>query len=370
MRAFGIDVSRWQGDFDFTKAKAEGVTFVIIKGGGGDDGLYVDSQFERNYAKAKAQGLHVGCYWFSKATTAEKAKEEAAFFFSHCCSGKQFDLPVYMDVEHKSMLALDKKKLTDVILAWLTYMQSCNMESGVYSFLNGFRQHIDEQRLGSTPRWVASWSKTCSYQPLGIWQFGGETNLIRSNKIAGVVCDQDYMLVDYPSQIRAAGKNGFAAAETTPQEKEECQVKVPVLYKGWTGGYVRTLQILLNAYNGAGLTVDGVFGTATDKAVRAYQSSRKLAVDGIVGYSVVPLRAAFVAGILFALLSFCLLLHALYVYACDAAVSGWTTIMVCMSLFGGTQLIMLGIMGEYLGRIYTEVKNRPRYLVKNDGVEK
>ena len=93
----------------------------------------------------------------------------------------------------------------------------------------------------------------------------------------------------------------------------------------------------------------------------------KLAVDGIVGYSVVPLRAAFVAGLLFAMLSFFLLLHALYVYVCDEAVSGWTTIMVCMSLFGGTQLIMLGIMGEYLGRIYTEVKNRPLYLVKNDG---
>lgn len=92
----------------------------------------------------------------------------------------------------------------------------------------------------------------------------------------------------------------------------------------------------------------------------------KLAVDGIVGYSVVPLRAAFVAGLLFALLSFCLLLHALYVYICDEAVSGWTTIMVCMSLFGGMQMIMLGIMGEYLGRIYTEVKNRPLYQVNND----
>ena len=44
--------------------------------------------------------------------------------------------------------------------------------------------------------------------------------------------------------------------------------------------------------------------------------------------------------------------------------------MVCMSLFGGAQLIILGIMGEYLGRIYTEVKNRPLYLIKNQEVEK
>jgi dolichol-phosphate mannosyltransferase len=41
-----------------------------------------------------------------------------------------------------------------------------------------------------------------------------------------------------------------------------------------------------------------------------------------------------------------------------------------MSLFGGAQLIILGIMGEYLGRIYTEVKNRPLYLIKNQEVEK
>ncbi|MBO4853809.1 MAG: peptidoglycan-binding protein [Oscillospiraceae bacterium] len=283
MRAFGIDVSRWQGDFDFAKAKAEGVTFVIIKGGGGDDGLYVDDRFERNYAKARAQGLHVGCYWFSKALTAQQAKEEAAFFYDRCCKGKQFDLPVYIDVEHKSMLALSKKKLTDVILAWLTYMESYDMEPGVYSFLNAFRQHIDETKLGSIPRWVASWSKTCSYQPLGIWQFGGETNLIRSNKIAGVVCDQDYMLTDYPAQIKAAGKNGFAVTEHIPEKKEECEVKLPVLYKSCSGGYVRTVQILLNAYNSAGLTVDGVFGAATDKAVRTYQKSRKLTVDGVVG---------------------------------------------------------------------------------------
>jgi len=96
----------------------------------------------------------------------------------------------------------------------------------------------------------------------------------------------------------------------------------------------------------------------------------KLAVDGIVGFSVVPLRAAFVAGLLSAVLSFFLLLHVLYVYICDDVVSGWTTIMVCLSLFGGTQLIMLGIMGEYLGRIYTEVKNRPLYLLKNKEEDK
>ena len=105
------------------------------------------------------------------------------------------------------------------------------------------------------------------------------------------------------------------------------------------------------------------------KSKYSFSKMAKLAVDGIVGYSVVPLRAAFVAGIILALFSFLLFLHVLYAYICDEAVSGWTTIMVCLSLFGGTQLIMLGVMGEYLGRIYTEVKNRPLYLLKKNDVD-
>ena len=78
MKKFGIDISRWQGDFDLEKAvKNEGVEFVIIKGGGGDDGLYVDRQFVSNYNKAKKLGIPVGCYWFSKALTLAEADKEA-----------------------------------------------------------------------------------------------------------------------------------------------------------------------------------------------------------------------------------------------------------------------------------------------------
>ena len=49
----GIDVSRWQGDFDFEAALNEGWEFAVLKGGGGDDGLYVDGRFEENYNKTK-----------------------------------------------------------------------------------------------------------------------------------------------------------------------------------------------------------------------------------------------------------------------------------------------------------------------------
>lgn len=60
-------------------------------------------------------------------------------------------------------------------------------------------------------------------------------------------------------------------------------VQMPVLRKGATGGYVKTLQILLNKYAKAGLAEDGVFGSKTLVAVKAYQKSRKLSADGVVG---------------------------------------------------------------------------------------
>lgn len=65
---FGIDVSHWQGDFNFARAKSnEGVEFAILKAGGGDAGLYKDSKFEANYEKCEDCGLPKGAYFYGKA---------------------------------------------------------------------------------------------------------------------------------------------------------------------------------------------------------------------------------------------------------------------------------------------------------------
>ena len=112
MKEFGIDISAWQGNFDLAKAKAnEGIKFVIIRAGGADDGYYKDSQFESNYSKAKAAGLNVGCYFFSKALDTASAKKEADYLYSNCLKGKQFDLPIYLDVENKTQLGLPQMRI-------------------------------------------------------------------------------------------------------------------------------------------------------------------------------------------------------------------------------------------------------------------
>ncbi len=96
-------------------------------------------------------------------------------------------------------------------------------------------------------------------------------------------------------------------------------------------------------------------------------SPRKMmnfAVDGILAFSTLPLRAGLYAGVLSAAISFLLLLHVLYVkFVENDAVPGWATITACILFFGGVQLFILGIMGEYIGRIFEETKGRPLYLI-------
>ena len=60
MKEFGIDISVYQGNFNFDAAVNEGVKFVIVKGGGGDDGFYKDRLFEQNYVACKAKNLPIG----------------------------------------------------------------------------------------------------------------------------------------------------------------------------------------------------------------------------------------------------------------------------------------------------------------------
>lgn len=96
-------------------------------------------------------------------------------------------------------------------------------------------------------------------------------------------------------------------------------------------------------------------------------SPRKMlhfALDGILAYSTVPLRLGLYGGLFCGLLSVLLMLHVLYTkFVEDSAVPGWATITACVLIFGGLQLVALGILGEYIGRIFEEVKRRPLYLI-------
>lgn len=223
MKKFGIDISAWQGNYDLARAKREGVEFVILKAGGGDAGLYKDGRFESNYKKAKELGLPVGVYWFSKALTVSSARREAEYFYNNCLKGKKFELPIYIDVENKSQLAVGKRLLTNIIKEWCSYLQKLNFYVGIYSSTSYFRSYMYDDELKDYAHWVAQWSKAYTGDA-GLWQFGGEVNYIRSNKVAGQTTDQNYLFADYTAVIKKKGLNGFGktpepAPTPTPSKK-------------------------------------------------------------------------------------------------------------------------------------------------------
>ena len=84
------------------------------------------------------------------------------------------------------------------------------------------------------------------------------------------------------------------------------------------------------------------------------------AIDGITSFSVKPLKVISNLGILISILSVFGLLYALISKLVGAAVSGWTAIVASIWLLGGVQLLCLGVVGTYVGKIYSEVKARPR----------
>ena len=88
-----------------------------------------------------------------------------------------------------------------------------------------------------------------------------------------------------------------------------------------------------------------------------------LAFDGITSLSVKPIRLITGFGVVISAVSFLLILYALIAWAGGRAVAGWASTLIAVALLGGIQLISLGVIGEYVGKIFLETKQRPRYIV-------
>jgi dolichol-phosphate mannosyltransferase len=89
------------------------------------------------------------------------------------------------------------------------------------------------------------------------------------------------------------------------------------------------------------------------------------AIQGITSFSILPLRISILLGFLFSTGSFLYAVYALFAkYILKVAIVGWTSILLSVLFLGGIQLIFLGVIGEYLGKMFIETKNRPNYVIK------
>lgn len=89
----------------------------------------------------------------------------------------------------------------------------------------------------------------------------------------------------------------------------------------------------------------------------------KLALSGIVGFSTKPLRIIFKLGLATTFISFILMIYAIVMKILGSVENGWSSIMVAITFIGGIQLLSLGIVAEYIAKIYGEVKERPVYII-------
>jgi len=103
----------------------------------------------------------------------------------------------------------------------------------------------------------------------------------------------------------------------------------------------------------------------TGKSKYTYRKMIKFASSGITSFSTKPLYLSMVIGFIIASIAFLYGLFAIYaVVFTDKAITGWTSVIVSVLFIGGIQLIMIGILGEYLGKLFMENKRRPNYIIK------
>ena len=95
-----------------------------------------------------------------------------------------------------------------------------------------------------------------------------------------------------------------------------------------------------------------------------FKKMMAFAVDGITSFSVKPIRMVFSLGVIIFLCSIAVLIYSLIRWAFGQTVTGWTTLIISIWALGGIQLLSLGLIGEYIGKIYKEVKARPKFIIE------
>lgn len=96
----------------------------------------------------------------------------------------------------------------------------------------------------------------------------------------------------------------------------------------------------------------------------SFRKMLNLAIDGITGFSTAPLRISLYIALLFIILALLLMLFVLFSWLYLGAVRGWTSIFLAMLIFASVQLFSLAVIGEYLGRIYMQTKQRPLFIIR------
>lgn len=213
-----IDVSEWQGDINWAKAKADGVEGAIIRLGYGE-GNNADKKAQRNISECKRLGIPFGIYWYSYADTPALAKEEGTDVVAKL---KQFGVnpsdlayPVYYDLEKWTWEGhqppTDPNVYNNIVNNWYSALQSAGYKNlGVYSYtsyLQGPLKHVD---IYAKTTWVAQYGARMGFDSFPTnsrgWQYTS------SGKVDGISGNVDMNAFGNKAYVNGGNSNDLQAA--------------------------------------------------------------------------------------------------------------------------------------------------------------
>lgn len=220
-----IDLSVWN-EIKSWDVIADNVDAVILRIGyratGGSRSIGSDKKFLDNYKNAKAQGLPVGCYFFSNALTSSEAVEEARFVLDTLNKNDcTLEMPVYFDIETDAQVALSAARATEVTRAFCEEIEKGGFYTGIYCNKFFARDELYADQLSDYHFWIAQYASECTYDgPYGMWQYS------KTGSVPGITGDVDlnFCYYDYPKIIKGLGMSGNEIV-VPPTEKPEYTFK-------------------------------------------------------------------------------------------------------------------------------------------------
>lgn len=213
-----IDVSEWQGDIDWAKAKADGVEGVIIRLGYGE-GNNADKKAQRNISECKRLGIPFGIYWYSYADTPSIAKEEGADVVAKL---KQFGVnasdlayPVYYDLEKWTWEGhqppTDPNVYNNIVNNWYSALQSAGYKNlSVYSYTSYLQGPLKHADLYAKTTWVAQYGARMGFDSFPAdsrgWQYTS------SGKVDGISGNVDMNAFGNKAYVNGGSSNDLQAA--------------------------------------------------------------------------------------------------------------------------------------------------------------
>lgn len=202
----GIDVSHHQGDIDWGQVKKSGIGFAMIHTGYGTSSPnQIDRKFIRNIEGAKSNGINVGVYHYSYASSPLDASKEAAFCLD-IIKDYKLEYPVAYDIEDSTISKFTRRQKTDMVISFCDKIEMSGYYAMFYCNPNWINNHLYADELfGKYDFWLAHYGISSPSFACGMWQKSD------AGKIQGIQgnVDLDIAYRDFATIIKAKGLNKY-----------------------------------------------------------------------------------------------------------------------------------------------------------------